>query len=445
MKRFLALCLLFCLIPLAAPAEETVTLHVSEWEYVMLANRLDAFSAQYPHIKVEAASDAANSIEEDIISGAGVDIYTVSAAGIYEQIVSKGYALPLASADLLAKGQRLIPALQDICFRDGVLYALPSQLTLNHWTLDETGWLNVGYTLDEIPTTLQEFLTLYEDWIDRCGDFSDTYYFEGGTLEYLTGVLVRQYIAGHENKETAVTFDDHFRQALRMLEEARPLFEADRERMEALMNSGGYVWPLIFNYAIGFGYEGLDAHEARPLMIPALNEDVPPFTEGEAFLYFVSARTKHPEEAQLLLSFMLDQLSGKDEYMIYANMTEPVENAWFLEQLPQYTAELEQVNEKLKNCAAEERQALEERKTQLENNLSPDNERRWEISPRDIAVHQSVAQNIKVPTKSLYLAKDSNCYETLQSLITRFASGSMTAENFVNEMERTCSLAFLEQ
>ena len=445
MKRFLALCLLFCLIPLAAPAEETVTLHVSEWEYVMLSDKLDAFSAQYPHIRVEAAAGAVNSIEEDIISGAGVDIYNVSAAGVYEQIVSKGYALPLDNTDLLAKGNRLIPALQDVCFRDGALYALPNQLTLNHWTLDETGWLNAGYTLDEIPATLSEFLARYEDWIDRCGDFSDTYYFEGGTLEYLTGVLVRQYIAGHENAEAPVTFDDAFRQALRALEEARPLFEADRERMEALMNSGGYVWPLIFNYAIGFGYEGLDSHEARPLMIPALNADVPPFTEGDAFLYFVSARTKHPKEAQLLLNFMMDQLGGREEYVIYADMNEPVESAWYLERMPQYAAELEQVNEKLKTCAAGERQALEERRTWLEGWLSPDNNSRWEISPRDIAVHESVARNIKVPTRSLCLAKDSNCYETLQSLITRFADGNMTAESFVDEMERTCRLAFLEQ
>lgn len=448
MKHFLALLLMLCCLPAIAPAEETVVLHVDETTYMTAEYQLDAFYAQYPHIRVEPAPDSANAAETDILAGADVDVFNVAADSAYDSIVSKGYALALDNSDLLARGGRLIPALQEICFREGQLYALPSQLTLNHWTLDETAWLNVGFTLDEIPATLSDFLARYQDWQDRSGDFADTYFCENCTPEYLIRVLTRQYIASHESKDAPVVFDDSFRAALKMISDARPLFDADRERMEALQFGDDSAWPLIYAYSMDYGYTSLDGHDARPLMIPALAAGTKPFSEGEAFLYFVSARTQHPAEAQIFLNFLMEQQSADTAYMIYADRTEPVESAWYLEQQPKNAAELMEINQKLESCADADRPALEERKAWLENWLDPENGIRWAIAPRDIAVHAAVAANVRIPMDSLCLAQGSNCYQTLLSLIARFADSSMTdadIDHFVEEMNNACSLAFREQ
>ena len=110
--------------------------------------------------------------------------------------------------------------------------------------------------------------------------------------------------------------------------------------------------------------------------------------------------------------------------------------------------ELEEINEKLENCADADRPALEERKAWLENWLDPENGIRWTIAPRDIAVHAAVAANVRIPVNSLCLAPRSNCYQTLLSLISRFADSKMTdadIDHFVTEMNNACSLAFREQ
>ena len=442
-QKLLMLLLILLLIPLAAPAEETVILRTTEW---LPQDILAQFTQVYPHIQVETV-DSANSIQESILSGAEIDILSVEAAGAYEEILKKGYALPLENDDLLAKAERLLPALKEIIFQDGRLMAFPSQFSLVTWTLDETAWQEAGFSLEEIPKTLDQFLACFEKWQDDlAAECPDRYFFEGGSLQYLTQVLVRQYIAAHESVDAAVSFDTPaFREALAQLEQARTLFDQDESQMQAIVNGEIEGFPLIYNYAMSYGYTSLDSHRARPLAIPALQADTEPFTEGEVWLYFVSARSKHPREAALLINFLADNLYTETQYSIYADCVQPLENPNFPTLKERFAGELEEKRALLKTCKPEEKQALEDRVAWLESWMAREDEIRWTITQEDIDLHFSLTKNLRIPTKSLYLASDSNCYSTLIGLISRFSAGEMTADNFIAEMNRTCSLAFLEQ
>ena len=444
MKKLLIALLLLMLLPLAAPAEETVLLHTTAW---LDDNTLTEFTQAYPHIRVEMV-ESVNSIQESVLSGAEIDVYQVEAAGAYEEILKKGYAAALENEALSAKAERLVPALKEIVFQDGKLLAFPAYLTLNTWTLDETAWLEAGFTLEEVPATLAQFLACFEKWQDDLAqDYADRYFFEGGSLAYLTRVLVRQYLAANESDTAAVSFDTPaFRETLAQLEQARPLFDRDAEQMQAIVNGemeGGF--PLIYNYGMSYGYTGLDSHIARPLAIPALQANAEPFTEGEASLYFVSARSAHPQEAALFINFLADKMNIETQYGLYSDCDQPVENPNFPALKERFTQELEEKRTQLQSCKPAEKQELEDRIAWLESWMTRQDEIRWVITQKDIDLHFSLTKNLRIPTDSLYLAQDSNCYSTLTGLISRFSAGEISADAFITEMDRTCSLAFLEQ
>lgn len=445
MKKALALLLCLLLLPLTAPAEEGVTLRVNDW---IDEDVLAAFTAE-TGVRVELAENLAGTLQDSIVSGENIDIYTVYSSGAYRDILEKGYASPIESDALLEKSRALLPALREILFQGEALMAYPSQLELKAWTLDETGWQAAGFTLEQIPETLADFLACFARWQEEgSAECPDRYFFEGGSLEYLVEVIVRQYIVENESPAAAVDFDDPaFRAALEQLSAARPLFAQDAERMEAVQNGELEAFPLIYNYTMSYGYTSLDSNRARPMPIPALTAGEAPFVEAEARLYFISARSQHPKEAAAFIAFLAEHPGSiQTEYELYsADSVSPLENASFPALLEKNTRELARLKQELPTCKPEEKQQKEERIAWLEGWMGRQDEIRWIISPEDIALRRALTRRVAVPGKSLYLAGGANCAETLSTLISRFAAGELSPDQLISEMNRTCALAFKEQ
>lgn len=444
MKKALVLLLCLLLLPLTAPAEEAVTLRVNDW---IDEGTLAAFTAE-TGVQVELAEALSGTLQDSIVSGENIDVYTVYSSGAYRDILDKGYAQPIESDALREKSEALLPALREILFQGEALMAYPSQLELKAWTLDETGWQAAGFTLEQVPETLADFLACFARWQEEgSAECPDRYFFEGGSLEYLTEVIVRQYIAENESPAAAVDFDTPaFRAALEQLSAARPLFDQDAARMEAVQNGESDAFPLIYNYTMSYGYTFLDENRARPMPIPALTAGETPFVEAEARLYFISARSKHPQEAAALIAFLAEHSNASTQYEMYsADSVSPLENAGFPALLEKNTQELAQLKQEISACKPEEKQQKEERIAWLESWLERQDEIRWIISPEDIALRRALTRRVAVPGKSLYLAGGANCAEALSTAIARFAANELTADQLISEMNRTCALAFKEQ
>ena len=91
MKKALVLLLCLLLLPLTAPAEEGVTLRVNDW---IDEDVLAAFTAE-TGVRVELAENLAGTLQDSIVSGENIDIYTVYSSGAYRDILEKGYASPI--------------------------------------------------------------------------------------------------------------------------------------------------------------------------------------------------------------------------------------------------------------------------------------------------------------------------------------------------------------
>lgn len=443
-NRILSLLLCLLLLPLtAAQASETITLRVYDW---LDEQTLKEFSEKYPYIQIEQVENLSGTLQESIVSGAPIDVYAVSANGSYAEILRKGYAAPLENDALLAKANRLLPALQSLIMQDGHLMAFPSSLSLNTWTLDVTGWEEAGYAEADAPQTIAQFLSFFADWQEnKNDDFADRYFFEG-SFDDLIRALMTQYIAAAEQENQAVSFDNAaFRDGLALLDEARPLFQANTEKMNALMEGEFTPMPLIYAYNMSYGYTGLDDHTARPLAIPALDADTGSATQGTARLWFVSANSQHPREAALLIDYLSENARIQTQYELYQDMTSPLENERFPALLSQRMEEKEQLKKQIESSKEEEKQALEERLSWVEDWLGRQDEVRWSISQKDIDLHQSLTSGLFIPTESLCLAQGSNSAAAIDTLIERFAAGELTASSFIEELDRVCRLAFGEQ
>ncbi len=443
-NKILSLLLCLLLLPLtAAQATETITLRVYDW---LDEQTLKDFAEKYPHIQIEQVENLSGTLQESIVSGAPIDVYAVSANGSYEEILRKGYAAPLENNRLLTQANRLLPALQSLVMRDEQLMAFPSSLSLDTWTLDVTGWEEAGYAEADAPQTIAQFLSFFADWQENKNDnFADRYFFEGSFAD-LIRVLITQYIAAEEQENQAVSFDNAvFRDGLALLDEARPLFQANTEKMNVLMEGEFTPMPLIYAYNMSYGYTGLDDHTARPLAIPALDASTGSATQGTARVWFISAHSQHPKEAALLIDYLAENTHIQTQYMLYQDMTSPLENERFPALLTQRTEEKKQLMEQIKICRAEEKQALEERLSWVEEWLARQDEVRWAISQKDIDLHQSLTPGLFIPTESLCLAQGSNSAAAIDTLIERFADDELSTSSFIEELDRVCRLAFGEQ
>lgn len=444
LRNMLALLLCLALLPMAALADETtVTLRVYDW---IDEETRSAFAQAYPGIALVMVDALPGSLQEALVSGEPLDVYAVSADDSFEELLRKGYAAPIENDALLARAQRLQPALQKLALRDGQLMAYPADLSLDTWTLDVTGWEDAGFAEADAPRTIGQFLAAFRQWQEeKSDDFAERYFFEG-TLENFIRVLVNQYIAQEERAGQAFSFDTPaFRDALTLLEEHRALFAANAEKMDTLMNGEYTPMPLIYAYGMGYGYTALDDHIARPLAIPALTESETQSVRGQARFYMVSSRSAHPREAALLIDFLAQNAMVDTQYLLYQDMTQPLENPRFADLLSQRTAEKAQLTAQLKACKAEEKQALEDRLAWVESWLERQDEIRWIITEKDIALYQSLAQGLFIPTESLYLAAGSNSAQAIDSLISRFADGELQQAGFIDGLNQVCHLAYLEQ
>ena len=81
----------------------------------------------------------------------------------------------------------------------------------------------------------------------------------------------------------------------------------------------------------------------------------------------------------------------------------------------------------------------------MESWLGRQDEIRWIITEKDIALYQSLVRGLFVPTQSHYLADGSNSAAAIDGLITRFADVETQAEGFIDGLNQICRLAYLEQ
>ncbi len=443
MKKLLCILLILALAcPALCLAQEDVTLRI----YAFWSDQIgEAFTQKYPHIRIESVEG--EGVQTSLVSGEDVDIYPTYTQSTYKDILNKGYAQPLTHETLVNLTKTMHPAIQSVLYQNEQLMAVPFQIILDTWSVNVTAYEKMGFSEAAIPATLQELVDQMILWQDGLSEeYTDNFFIEGSSLRYMLSTLTRQYILSNETDTAALNFDTPaYRALLQILEDNRAVFYDASAEEEAIQNSGVYKVPLFFNYQLYLGYGHIDSDLTRMMMIPAIDDNTPRMTTGEMGVYFINPNSKHKEEAELFLTFLLENMEPSNLYYYYPDINEPLISPYYESNLANVTQSISEAEAKLAAAVPDQKQALQDELDTLNARLARIKADPYTISPASIAVYREVSENLILPMESIYLAGGSNCYEALQTLLYRFADGELNIDRLIDDLNRTCQQAFKER
>lgn len=429
MRKAICLLVLLLMLPLPAQCEESqpITLKILGGVSESIVN---AYQAENPNvcIALDARKDSFLGLQEALITDEDIDLFLVRSDGIYTQVVEKGYAADLSSADdLVQRVSALYPWARNLLLQNGKLYAIPVGITCDYWTINRTQWQELG--LGNYPRTYDELFRVAEAWEENyAGDNIGYNLFEcPDGMPGMLRTIIRQYLLAHEDWSAPVDFDtDEFRTAAQSVLEHPNIFNYDGERLTLIMSYPQYL---------GTGYNDDDVVES--FLPPALTEQAEQVVNASIELLVMNPTSVHQKEAVQFMAFYLENIDPLTAYLLDASRTEPLRQQNYEATRKDLTEQLDALNSQIalsdeaKAKQAEELQALQQRLTRLEGS--------WRFSQEDIEIYQTIAARVVVPTRTTYPMGNDVFSAIFDDLTEQLAAGRMSLDMFIRLLnEKTC-------
>ncbi len=397
------------------------------------------FAAQHPEIAVnlQDQTDDMQALQRTLVlSDSSVDLFLVASDGLYSDVKRKGYAAALNSSDeLMRRVSAFYPWVREVLMDEGKLIALPSSVSIDCWTVNQTQWsaMDIG----QLPQTMEQLFQLVNQWQeDYAEDYPDRCLFQ--CLDGIEGViqdLVRQYLLSYETWEEPVSFDrEDFRAAVANALKYKDAFVSEGEQVALLMN-----YPQYF----GTGYNDSDLVAS---MLPVrLTENSPCVVRGTMELWILNPASAHPEEALLFLEFCMAHLESKMLYYLDASCTHPLRPKNYDQNVELLQQEIVSIQEQIvKADVGVSQQDLQDNLERLEKRLQNLQETSWEISNEDIAIYQQIAPYVVIPLRTIYPKNASTENDAFDLIIGRFVAGQITLDQFIQLMDEKAQMIFWE-
>ena len=403
-----------------------------------------AFSIENPDIAVVTLeAGTVDYLKQAVISSDdNIDLFVASAPGDFADMKQKGFAASLnGDGELVKMARKLYPTLQDVVFDGETLLAYPLILQPHSWTINETRWQEIG--LGNYPTTYDALFQAIDLWLEEYAEEYPEYTLsdiQQSSLDMLVSMIVREYIFQNETSDERLTFDTPaFHALMTSVCENAHLLSAENEQ---------WGMPFLSTYYQGFGYSYNDDDQMRMLLPPTLDEGKTQTLNAGVEVLFVNAASQKQEAAVRFVSFCARNLDIATQYMLYPDLTEPYQNPLYESRLATLKEELEVLQNRLEKAEDFEIAVLRDEIVQKERVIESVSADRWQISPKSIAVYRSVAENLRVPYDSAYLAEDeSGGYNAIASVIAQYCSDGLEQaeiDSFIKALDQVTYLVYME-
>lgn len=335
-------------------------------------------------------------------------------------IKDKGYFVDLSGSDVLsAQAARLYPNLIDaLTTEDGKLAAWIGAVEVYLPDADERMLAEYGL---EAPKTLPELMDQLNVLIDE-GAFSGGEYVPFGFVQYgqksFIEYVLKRYIFEQEVQGRRLNFDNEELRALL----SRIITELPRESqygMETGEESAVYELYVV--------PAAVDKDDLMPLK---LGDGSPLAIETSVMAIVVNPYSKHQEEAIRYLEYIA-QKPGYNDYILYADITEPIENEWVVRRLAEVEAEIAALE--AKEGDADALDTLDELRAEL-SSLEPN---RYRLDAEDLAAWHITERALVIQQETVYT-------DELSQLVDRLVAGSMTMDAFIGECNRYVNMVYAE-
>lgn len=394
------------------------------------------------------------------------DVYAVFANNTFRAVVKKGYAAPLTDSSILTEDiKKMYPNIQSVITdASGTPVAYPYYIILTNWQLNDFLWAKVFGEVPP-PKTYEEFFDAMLLWessyaerypeIGFSGDFDHVFW-----IKTLINAFAQQY--GHANQE--LSFKSlRLQIALEKLELVCQERKTNGRSVRILEDEQSAPKADIF-ITMG-GHNVLqDPNALRPLesyeqndviVVEGIYQEMPslvfiegeePFVPGSMIVWFVNPFSPRKDLAIRYLEYAAKRENNiLTFYATHPEAVDPVENSGYQQRLRELQEQVEVLEKALESTVGAERSNMENSLKQAQTKLSNISSERWMISANAIRIHQALAPSIHFFENNPYtLPENSRMLSQLDNYFERYANGSITLDTFLDAIDGTMRLMYLE-
>lgn len=452
MKRCKSLCMLIILIMLVSTAACAETI-VSYGGTLMYETGYENFLTNHPGVNYVWSSQVFSSMPKFtnalLTNSYTCDMFTWGTDQVdWSVIMKKGYCYDLSQSQVLLDAvQRMHPRIAEQAIRDGKLYAIPTSLSFEFLRIVENVWKEAGYTMADVPKSFPAFLDFLDIWCDRLeadavagicvfGGWDASSYSNATYIEWLTNLLVNEWIMQTQHAGKQLDFNDTYLLSLlqRCCEVGHRLFELEpKGEAHALFElSARNVWPVSSDHVVF-----LRADETQPKLIKA-----------SLSMWAIYTDASNPSLCIDLLEEVVtdvDVSDQADELLLYIDAL-PKVNPEYESNVNLWQRKIDDIELQLQNeeISAQKRLELSDLRSTYISILEKQEGIKWIMSADQLADYKKYAEGLFFPAPSVF-TESSIGYDLLENLCRQFATGTISEDHFLDELNRIALMLSYEQ
>lgn len=412
------------------------------------------FAARHPEVPVYASDNYYTDLEslaQAMVTGSdSLDIISMSVSySNFNIMLRKGYCADLSAYPAIteAVGRMYEPFQEAVKNKDGQICAVPISAWSSGWRVNLNVMEEIGLTMDELPTNYVELSQFVTRWNEEFAHDYDMYtVFSTSGSDYIKNNLFNYAITDYLNycqaQGGSIRFDTPvFRQLVEAIDAMDvdgilPSFEAKNDIWRDSLFDFGYT--VIGNFSDNDTY-------SAPLPM-SLTADTPIVNTADVTVVFINPKSKHLDLAAEYVACMLEALDTNAQYVLYADMKDPVENPYYesnIASIEESIADLEKMLETadpsdkkdIELNLEDTRKWLEEYKTYYRYDISETALQRYQ---------QEIAPTIAVGKPTFLNSTKENRNAELSTLISRYRAGQIKLDQFIREADQKLMMMEME-
>lgn len=409
------------------------------------------FTDQHPEYVVSISRNAtADTLVQSMMNrDSTVDIYVMdSTESVLQTLMSRGYMAELEdNEEISAAVKAMYPFIQDNCMKDGHVYMLPLNSYADCMTINVSCLEKLGYTEADVPTSWAGLMNLLSDIAanDRMQEapeitISDPYLSQRWFKQWLFSEMLEDYFLWLDQSEDNVARSGEVLLTLCKAFEAVDwtklgLREDDEE--EGGMYDYNEETLLLETGGVGFNTYRFEGASLMPLSVMDGEE---PMISARVDFAFVNPFSKHKEEAIEYLAQAWACVDVQQKMQIMPDMNDPVANPYYEETVQNNLTYMDELNKQLAETTDEEEREI------IQANITSQEEwfeewkvtGKYSISQEDIDAYRAEAKYLRVQKTNHWSSEESS------TQVSQYMGGAITAEQLVNELEKTMQMQRLE-
>ena len=412
-----------------------------------------SFSKNYPDIPVDVVADLQFDIETlanaMVSENEAYDVLLLMMSYMpVEKLIAKGYCADLSgNAEIMKRVSDMDPRFLDGVTVDGKLYGVPVSSAAFTFGVNLELWQSLGLTESDLPTTVAELYDFLANYAaDYADDHPDLRLFDMGTDNLkmmLFSLLLDNYVAYCQTElQGQLTFDNPlFRDALNAMDQ----IDFDELKNSVTTDQTSYAQSdslFVLTMPVCSFSSYYDAYTPMPL---ALSAEVQPIIGANLSVLIINPKTKRMDDAVKYVCNYLDHLDDSSAVVFYPGDNEPRISSIYKKYESQIQESLKKQNDLLATADESQKAAIQDQIQQLNDQLASMDNIKYNVTAKQIDTFRNqVSGLLRVSQQSVLYSGDKNTQAELNKVAMQYLSGTMTQEQFVQEMDKRARMMQLE-